>query len=124
MPLDSVRPLSSPGNVFRPSGIRVCRCTPQCSQLSSSPLLAPISWNTTLGNIHSVQPAPNQIDVVQAGDDGECESGAEKCLFADPDPFRVVNLQQHDKYDSRQLGERICFAENAGAKIAQPGNCV
>ncbi len=71
-----------------------------------------------------MQPAPNQIDVVQAGDDGECECGAEKCLLSDPDPFHVVNLQQHDKYNSRQLGERICFAEDAGAKITQPGNCV
>ncbi len=71
-----------------------------------------------------MEPAPNQIHVVEAGDDRERERGAEKRLLGDPDPLHVMNLQQHNEYDCSQLGERICFPEDARAKIAQPGNCV
>src|SRR5439155_25350835 len=72
LPLDGVRPVKkSWAMYFRRLGCGFADNSTVFARLSSSPLLALIYWNTTLGNIHSVQAAPNQIDVVQAGDDGE-----------------------------------------------------
>src|SRR6266536_1261570 len=71
-----------------------------------------------------VQAATNKIDVVQSRDDGEHESGAQKCFLGYPYPPGMVHLQQHHEDHRSQLCEGVGFAKDAWTEITEAGNGV
>src|SRR5579885_402987 len=59
-------------------------------------------------------------DVVQRGNDGEEECGAQENSSSNPYPLHRVHLQKHREKDRTDLRESVGFAEDAGTEIPQP----
>lgn len=75
-----------------------------------------------MGN--GAQAMPNQINIMERGNDGEGEYGAQTGEPRDRDPAAVIDGEQKNKKHRGQLRESIGFAEDAGPKIAQSGDGV
>lgn len=62
----------------------------------------------------------HQENIMQRGNDGEGECGAQEYGAGDPDPADGAKRQEHDEEDGSDLREGVGLPEDAGAEIAKP----
>src|SRR5215831_17204589 len=61
---------------------------------------------------------------MHSGNNREEKDRAQKLFLHNPYPAHRVHLQQNHKKHCRDLGERVGFSEDAGAKVAKASNGV